>query len=142
MHYMHTHTRAQASGISKKFQLYDCGLPIAAAANRAAMSPRQIQWLFRETGSTFSEFVLEQHLLLAYRARYAAGQDQRDSARCFAELSYFHRSIRKRFSMTPVEWQRVRSSTSRLRPRGSKTPILLLETILPMPSQEMRMRPV
>jgi AraC-like DNA-binding protein len=90
--------------------LHDGGLTLASAARRACMSPKQVQRLFQQTGSTFTEFVLEQRLLLAYRRLSAPGtRGQKISAIAldagFGDLSYFNRSFRKRFGMTPSEWR-------------------------------------
>jgi AraC-like DNA-binding protein len=90
--------------------LHDCGLSIASVALRARVSPKQVQRLFQQTGSTFSEFVLEQRLLLAYRRLSAPGtRGEKISTIAFdtgfGDLSYFNRSFRKRFGMTPSEWR-------------------------------------
>lgn len=95
--------------------LYDCGLTITSVARRACLSPRQVQRLFEQTGATFSEFLLEQRLLLAHR-RLSAPGTQRDKISTialdagFSDLSYFNRSFRKRFGMTPSEWREDRVS--------------------------------
>jgi AraC-like DNA-binding protein len=88
--------------------LHDCGLTLASVARLACVSPKQIQRLFQQAGSTFSEFVLEQRLLLAHRRLSAPGtRSEKISSIAldagFADLSYFNRSFRKRFGMTPSE---------------------------------------
>jgi AraC-like DNA-binding protein len=90
--------------------LHDDDLTLITAARHARMSPRQVQRLFQQTGSTFSEFVIEQRLLLAQRRLSSAGaRREKISAVAFdagfGDLSYFHRSFRKRFGMTPSEWR-------------------------------------
>jgi AraC-like DNA-binding protein len=90
--------------------LDDCDLSITAIARHARMSPRQIQRLFEQAGSTFSEFVLEQRLKLACRLLVnAGGRSEKISSIAhdagFGDISYFHRSFRKRFGMTPSEWR-------------------------------------
>jgi AraC-like DNA-binding protein len=90
--------------------LHDCRLTITSVARRACLSPRQVQRLFEQTGSTFSEFLLEQRLLLAHRRLSATGtRREKISAIAFdagfSDLSYFNRSFRKRFGMTPSEWR-------------------------------------
>jgi AraC-like DNA-binding protein len=90
--------------------LHDRGLSIASAARHACVSPKQVQRLFQQTSATFSEFVLEQRLLLAYRRLSAPGARwEKISAVAldagFGDLSYFNRSFRKRFGVTPSEWR-------------------------------------
>ena len=90
--------------------LNDCGLTIASVARRASMGPRHLQRLFQQTGTTFSEYVLEQRLVLAHRRLSAPGtRGEKISAIAldcgFGDLSYFNRSFRKRFGMTPSEWR-------------------------------------
>lgn len=90
--------------------LHDCSLTIASVARRARMSPKQVQRLFQQTGSTFSEFVLEQRLLHAHRRLSAPGTKWEKISNIaldagFGDLSYFNRSFRKRFGMTPSEWR-------------------------------------
>ena len=86
----------------------DGDLTLADVAQRHRASPRTIQLLFERSGTTFSEFVLEQRLLRAARLlrnplnragkiseiAYLAG---------FNDVSYFHRSFRRRFGMTPLD---------------------------------------
>jgi AraC-like DNA-binding protein len=79
------------------------------------MHPKQIQRLFQQTGSTFSEFVLEQRLLLAHRRLSASGTGREKISTIaldagFGDLSYFNRGFRKRFGMTPSEWREIKSS--------------------------------
>lgn len=87
-------------------RIADGDLGLADVAQRNRVSPRYVQILFERTGTTFSEFVLEQRLIRAarllrdplHRSRkvsdisYLAG---------FNDVSYFHRAFRRRFGMTP-----------------------------------------
>lgn len=89
-------------------------LTIGSVAGRTGLTPKQVQRLFGTTGVTFSEFVLEQRLLLACRMLSAAdgqrakiGSVALDSG--FGDLSYFNRSFRKRFGITPSEWRDART---------------------------------
>jgi len=85
-------------------------LTIKAVARTNGVSERQAQRLFASSGTTFSEFVLEQRLLLARRlllhdsARHRKVSDIAYAVG-FNDLSYFHRSFRKRFGITPSEMQ-------------------------------------
>jgi AraC-like DNA-binding protein len=83
-------------------------LSVAAVARRQRVTPRYTHMLFEAEGITFSEFVLGQRLVRAHRMlsdprftgmaigtiAYAIG---------FNDLSYFNRSFRRRFGMTPSE---------------------------------------
>lgn len=83
-------------------------LCLAEVATRSGLSPRQAQRLFEQAGTTFTEFVLEQRLLLARkllgdpRARTRKISDIAHSSG-FSDLSYFNRAFRKRFGATPSE---------------------------------------
>jgi AraC-like DNA-binding protein len=91
-------------------RLGDSNLTILSAARQARLTPKQVQRLFGATGVTFSEFVLEQRLLLAHRLLCTAdARGQKISAIAlnagFGDLSYFNRSFRRQFGMTPSEWR-------------------------------------
>ena len=65
-----------------------------------------MQRLFQRTGSSFSEFVLEQRLLLAHRRLSAPGTSRDKIAAIaldagFGDLSYFNRVFRQRYGDTP-----------------------------------------
>jgi AraC-like DNA-binding protein len=83
-------------------------LCLSEIATSSGLSPRQAQRLFEQAGTTFTEFVLEQRLLLARkllgdpRARARKISDIAHSAG-FSDLSYFNRAFRKRFGATPSE---------------------------------------
>jgi AraC-like DNA-binding protein len=90
--------------------LHDCSLTLTSVARRAGVSPKQVQRLFQQAGSTFSDFVLEQRLLLAHRRLSARGARREKISTIaldagFGDLSYFNRSFRKRFGITPSEWR-------------------------------------
>ena len=101
---------SELRGIEKfivdNLQKQDLAISSVATANH--LSPRQIQRFFEAEGTTFSEFVLEQRLLLARRlllqeaSRHRKVSDIAYTAG-FNDLSYFHRSFRKRFGMTPSD---------------------------------------
>ena len=85
-------------------------LTIEAVAKANALSTRQAQRLFASEGTTFSEFVLEQRLLLARRLllhEQGAGRKISDIAYTvgFNDLSYFHRAFRRKFGAAPAEMQ-------------------------------------
>lgn len=83
-------------------------LSLASVAQRNRASPRYVQMLFERSGGTFSEFVLQQRLILAarllrdplHRARKIS-----DIAHLagFNDVSYFHRSFRRRYGRTPLD---------------------------------------
>lgn len=92
-------------------ELVQGDLGIEALARRYGLSARQAQRLFEQDGTTFTEFLLEQRLLLARKmladpanawrkindVAYSAG---------FADISYFNRSFRRRFGRTPSDFRR------------------------------------
>lgn len=91
-------------------RLGDIDLTMLSVARQTGLTPKQLQRLFGPTGLTFSEFVLEQRLLLAHRLLSATGGPREKIATLaheagFGDLSYFNRSFRKRFGMTPSEWR-------------------------------------
>jgi AraC-like DNA-binding protein len=83
-------------------------LSVSMLAKRHGVTPRYVQMLFEDEGTTFSEFVLGERLSRAHRMlvdvrylhlkvseiAYSAG---------FSDLSYFNRRFRSRFGMTPRE---------------------------------------
>jgi AraC-like DNA-binding protein len=85
-------------------------LTIERIARANGLSVRQAQRLFASSSTTFSEFVLEQRLLAARRlllheaARHRKVSDIAYTVG-FNDLSYFHRSFRKRFGVTPSDVQ-------------------------------------
>ena len=83
-------------------------LSIYGLAVRHGVSTRHIQKLFEAEGTTFTEYVMERRLLEARRML----SDPRLAGRTisevagnvgFGDLSYFTRSFRRRFEMTPSE---------------------------------------
>lgn len=83
-------------------------LTVNAVAARQGVSPRYVQMLFQMEGLSFSEFVLEQRLAGAYRLLInplCAGQTIQAVALQvgFGDLSYFNRTFRRRFGMTPSD---------------------------------------
>jgi len=83
-------------------------LTIDAVAQLCGSSRRHVQRLFRAAGTTFTDFVVDQRLLLARRL---LGQAQYRNSKIsaianaagFSDLSYFNRIFRKRFGVTPTE---------------------------------------
>lgn len=89
-------------------RLGDADLSISQVAQRHRVSQRLVQTLFERAGTTFSEFVLEQRLLYAYRVlRSPLGHTGKvgDVAHMcgFGDISYFYRAFRRRFGATPTD---------------------------------------
>jgi AraC-like DNA-binding protein len=83
-------------------------LTIESIARANALSARQAQRLFAASGTTFSEFVLEQRLLLARRLLLHEQSRHRKVSDIaytvgFNDLSYFHKSFRRRFGISPAD---------------------------------------
>ena len=86
----------------------EASLSLSEVAKDSGISERQIQRLFEEAGSTFTDYVAEQRLLRAYRAlTHSLLRHKRIvdiAVDCgFNDLSHFNRSFRRRFGMTPSE---------------------------------------
>ena len=84
------------------------GLSAAMVAAQQGVTPRYIHMLFEAEGVTFSECVLDQRLTRAHRMlsdpRYAAQSISTIAlAIGFGDLSYFNRTFRRRFGMTPSD---------------------------------------
>ena len=81
---------------------------VVAIAARHQVTPRHVQMLFEEEGTTFTDFVLKQRLARAHRMltdpRYAG---QKIAALAyevgFNERSYFVRRFRRQYGMAPSE---------------------------------------
>ncbi|CAN1724210.1 AraC family transcriptional regulator, positive regulator of tynA and feaB [Hyphomicrobium sp. 1Nfss2.1] len=88
--------------------LADQGLSVESVATRHALTPRYIHMLFEAEGVTFSEYVLDQRLTRAHRMlsdpRFAAQSISTIAlAVGFGDISYFNRTFRRRFGMTPSD---------------------------------------
>jgi AraC-like DNA-binding protein len=72
------------------------------------MSTRYVQHLFEKSGESFTNFVLEQRLLSAYRSLRNPTNKLRKisdiaAAAGFSDISYFNRAFRTRFGATPTD---------------------------------------
>ena len=86
--------------------LTDSSLGVAALAARHGITPRYLHKLFEDDAMTYSQYVLDQRLALAYRRL----RSPRSAARTvssiahdtgFGDLSYFNRAFRRRYGITP-----------------------------------------
>jgi len=84
------------------------GLSVGSVAARQGLTPRYIHMLFETEGVTFSEYVVTKRLARAHRIL----TDPRLANRMihevalevgFGDLSYFNRTFRRHFGMTPSE---------------------------------------
>jgi AraC-like DNA-binding protein len=83
-------------------------LSVAEIAARHGVTPRHVQRLFEDEGTTFTEYLLGQRLAFAHRlltSPHAAGLKISAIAfdAGFGELSYFNRAFRRRYGATPSE---------------------------------------
>ena len=83
-------------------------LSVATVAARQGVTPRYVQMLFEADATTFSEFVLSQRLIRAHQLLGDPRLANRTVASIafmvgFGDLSYFNRSFRQRFGVTPSE---------------------------------------
>lgn len=83
-------------------------LSVTTVAARQGVSPRYVHMLFELEGVTFSEFVVGQRLVRAHRMlsdlRYAGHTISAIALMVgFGDLSYFNRTFRRRFGMSPSD---------------------------------------
>jgi AraC-like DNA-binding protein len=83
-------------------------LTVSAVAARHAVTSRQVQRLFEDEGTTFTEYLLAQRLIHAHRLLTSPCAGGRkisgiafDSG--FSDLSYFNRAFRRRYGAAPSE---------------------------------------
>jgi AraC-like DNA-binding protein len=86
-------------------------LSIDDIAQTSGLSARQAQRLFAQSGTTFTEFVLEQRLSLARRYLIDPRNKHRKVSDIaysvgFGDLSYFNRAFRRRFGTSPADMRR------------------------------------
>jgi AraC-like DNA-binding protein len=83
-------------------------LSVAALAQRHGCTPRLVQRLFEQEGSTFTEYVLAERLGRAYQMladpRRRAEKISTVAFDCgFADVSYFNRAFRRRYGAAPSD---------------------------------------
>lgn len=86
----------------------DIDVSAASVAQRIGVTPRYVHQLLEDTGKTFSDHVLDHRLTLARRLIQEPQANVRKIAdvafSCgFNDLSYFNRTFRRRFGMTPSD---------------------------------------
>jgi AraC-like DNA-binding protein len=91
-------------------------LSASTIAARHRITPRWIQRLFENEGSTFTEYVLAQRLVRAHRLLtdpLRGNQKVSDISLDvgFGDLSYFNRAFRRRYGITPSELRAAARST-------------------------------
>ncbi len=96
----------------------DHALSVSSIASSQGVTPRYIQHLFESDGTTFTEFVRDSRLTLAFQ-RLDAGTKVRPISEIafesgFADLSNFNRAFRRRYGVTPSD---VRAEAMRKRIR-------------------------
>ena len=88
------------------YQVTDGSLSATALAARHGITPRYLHKLFEDDAMTYSQYVLEQRLAFACRRL----RDPRLAGRTvssiahdagFGDLSYFNRTFRHRYGLTP-----------------------------------------
>jgi len=96
-------------------QVADSSIRLSQLADRHHISERYVQQLFELAGTSFSGFVLEQRLMLAWKLLRDPSQRWRKisdiaTASGFSDISYFNRAFRLRFGATPSD---VRAANNR-----------------------------
>jgi AraC-like DNA-binding protein len=98
--------RAIKADIAEK--LTDPDLSVETVALRQRVSPRYVQMLFEQEGTTFSQYVIGQRLARAYRMLTNPRFADRSITSVafdagFADLSYFNRAFRRCYGRAPSE---------------------------------------
>ena len=93
----------------------NCDLSLERVARDFAMSPRTLQEVFHEAGTSFSDFLLARRLEQAHRALLDREQDHLSITTLafdagFNDLSYFDRRFKARYGCTPSD---VRANAQR-----------------------------
>ena len=103
--------RAARREVIKADLTRDASQSIDEIARRQGVTPRYVQILFEELGTTFGEFVTDRWLDVARSmlrsprfARWSIAGIAFESG--FRDLSHFNRRFRRRFGMTPSEFRR------------------------------------
>lgn len=101
--------RAARLELIKKYvadRVSDAALNVQAVAKRHGVTPRYVQQLFERDGTTFTHFVRDRRLELAFD-RLAEGSSASVAHIAFesgfSDLSNFNRAFRRRFGVTPSE---------------------------------------
>jgi len=89
----------------------DGSLSVAALAARHHISERYLHKLFEDEELTYSRFVLDRRLALAYRKLRQPRSGGRTISSIahdagFGDLSYFNRTFRRRYGITPSDARR------------------------------------
>ncbi|GJD57332.1 Transcriptional activator FeaR [Methylobacterium dankookense] len=105
--------RIQALKAEVEQRLGRADLSLEAVAQAQRISSRQVQAMFQAEGETFSGFVLGRRLDRAMQ-RLTDPADTRPVGAIafdvgFGDLSYFNRTFRKRFGLTPSQVRRIHS---------------------------------
>lgn len=92
--------------------IQNAALNLDQLAARQGISPRYVQMLFEEAGTTFSDFVLERRLdearTMLTSPRYAAWSIIAIALEAgFGDLSHFNRRFKRRYLMTPTDMRRL-----------------------------------
>jgi AraC-like DNA-binding protein len=93
--------------------LCEPGLSIDTIAIRHRISPRYVRKLFQEEQTTFSDFVLSLRLEQSRQMLRSPGEAVSTIAAIahaagFNDLSYFNRTFRRRYGMTPSDFRNGR----------------------------------
>jgi AraC-like DNA-binding protein len=91
---------------TRNLHLTDSSLGVAGLTARHGITPRYLHKLFEDDAMTYSQYVVDQRLALAYRRlrspRFAArtvSSIAYDAG--LGDLSYFNRTFRRRYGITP-----------------------------------------